>query len=114
MDVEIPEGGKVVVDKEPENGTITFDEDGKPIYTPDPGFTGKDSFIIKIINEDGEEEIIEIDIEIPEAAPAPIPETPITPEKDKLAKTGAINDMVFYIGGLLLILAGLFVRRKRA
>ena len=33
-------------------------------------------------------------------------------DRDILARTGSVNDMVFYIGGLILILAGLFIRRK--
>lgn len=108
IEPDVPEGGTVVVEDPPENGEVTFDEDGNPVYTPNKGFTGKDKFKIKIITPDGEEEIIEIEIDIPEAALI------TEEEEDKLAKTGEIDSKVFYISGLLLILVGFFIRRKTA
>ncbi|WP_256006502.1 Ig-like domain-containing protein [Pedobacter deserti] len=54
IDVPIPPGGKVIITVPPKNGTITFDPvTGKPIYTPNPGYTGPDDFTYVIEDEDG-------------------------------------------------------------
>jgi gliding motility-associated-like protein len=54
IDVPVPTGGNVVIVTAPKNGTITFDPlTGKPIYTPNPGYTGPDDFVYVIRDADG-------------------------------------------------------------
>lgn len=54
------------------------------------------------------EEVVIVEEDIPEAVPVPEP-VPV----ERLARTGAIEDRIFYGVGLLLILAGLFISRKK-
>ncbi|MBU5428062.1 Cna B-type domain-containing protein [Tissierella pigra] len=94
----------------PKGGTIEFDEDGNWKYTPNPGFTGKDSFILK--HPDGTEELIEIDVEAPRSGldedGNPVEEAP------KLPKTGEINSVLISLVGLFFILVGIILRRRTA
>jgi gliding motility-associated-like protein len=54
IDVPIPPGGTVIITTPPKNGTITFDPNtGKPIYTPNPGYTGPDDFVYVVKDADG-------------------------------------------------------------
>ena len=41
-------------------------------------------------------------------------ENPVRPvyQRGRLARTGAVNDIIFYMGGLVLVLVGLFFRKK--
>ncbi len=92
-----PEPEEPTIVTPPENGTVEFDEDGNWKYTPNPGFKGKDKFVIR--HPDGTEELIEID-------PEDIPLGTVLP------KTGEGSKIGYYITGLLLVLLGLFLRRK--
>jgi len=54
IDVPIPAGGTVIIVTPPKHGTITYDPvTGKPIYTPNPGYTGPDDFVYIIKDADG-------------------------------------------------------------
>lgn len=54
IDVPIPPGGTVIITTPPRNGTVTFDPaTGKPIYTPNPGYTGPDDFVYIVKDADG-------------------------------------------------------------
>lgn len=54
IDIPIPSGGKINIITPPQHGTITFDPvTGKPIYTPNPGYSGPDEFVYVIIDKDG-------------------------------------------------------------
>lgn len=96
VEIDIPEGGIVV--EPPKNGKVEI-IDGKPIYTPDPGFVGKDKFVIR--TPDGDI-VVEIDVETPLGSK----------EVESLPKTGEIDEKIFYAIGLLLVLAGIFIRKK--
>lgn len=102
--VDIPENGDSTVGKEPTHGQITIDEGGKWVYTPEPGFVGKDSFTIIITDENGNEEEIYFEIEV-----EPIPLGTV----DTLPKTGESDRTRFYLTGILLIFMGVILRRKR-
>lgn len=116
--VEIPDEAVPTVVVPPTNGTVTIDEDGKWKYTPDPGFIGKDKFVIKVKNPDGTEEdiLIEIDVEpVPTGVVVPagvVPAaTPLTPTG--LPKTGGIDASFLYLAGAAFIGSGISLRRKR-
>jgi uncharacterized repeat protein (TIGR01451 family)/LPXTG-motif cell wall-anchored protein len=101
--VEIPAGGKFEVSEEPKNGRVTIDKDGNWKYEPNPGFIGSDKFKLKVIDQNGNEReiIIEIDVE-------KIPAGTL----DMLPKTGENSKIFFYIIGLLFILVGIYLGKK--
>lgn len=103
-DIEIPEGSKPKVNDPPENGTVTVDEDGKWVYTPNPDFEGTDKFSIIVPQPDGidEEIFFIIDVEPPHDAP----------ETEKLPQTGEKGYIAFYLIGMLLIITGIFTRKR--
>jgi gliding motility-associated-like protein len=52
--VVIPPGGTINIIRQPEHGTLTIDPTtGQPIYTPDPNYSGQDSFTYTIIDVNG-------------------------------------------------------------
>lgn len=52
--VPVPQGGSVIITRQPTNGTITFDPvTGQPIYTPKPGYSGPDDFTYVIRDPNG-------------------------------------------------------------
>ncbi|RZK76983.1 MAG: tandem-95 repeat protein, partial [Pedobacter sp.] len=76
VDVVIPPGGSVVITNPPKHGTITIDPvTGKPIYTPNPGYTGPDDFTYIIKDGDGNE-----------SGPGKVNITVVKPAKIGLAK----------------------------
>jgi LPXTG-motif cell wall-anchored protein len=88
----------------PKGGNVEFDEDGNWKYTPNPGFTGKDSFVLK--HPDGTEELIEIDVD------APLGGTDADEKAPTLPKTGQVGSILIYIAGLFFIVVGIVLRRR--
>ena len=102
----VPEEFVELVPNPPTKGTITFDENGNWIYTPNPGATGEDTFTIII---DGVPQTITINLD-----DIPLGTTEITKETlAKLPKTGAASNLGFYLGGLSLIFLGIFLRKRK-
>ena len=102
--ITVPEGEIPTVGQPPQNGKVEVDEKGNWTYTPDPGFKGKDNFTIKVKDQDGNDKeiLIEVDVnEIPQGAAKTLP------------KTGEQGRLGFYGAGLLLILAGFLLWRRR-
>lgn len=97
---DIPEGSTPEVKEPPKNGTVTFDENGKWIYTPNPGFTGEDTFIITITHPNGTTEDILITVNV------------AVPKGNVLPKTGELNPILFYIAGVMMIGLGVVLRRR--
>ncbi|MDF2925277.1 MAG: hypothetical protein K0R57_4191 [Paenibacillaceae bacterium] len=111
--VEVPEGSVPSIGKVPQNGTLTVDENGNWLYTPDPGFTGKDEFSIIITDEDGNEEeiIIEIDVnEIPLGTIDPPEEEAV--DVKQLPKTGEPSNLPWQATGLGLIIGGIALKKR--
>ncbi len=102
-EVDVPEDGTPEIVTPPDNGTVIVDENGKWTYTPNPGFVGKDKFAIKIIHPDGTEEEILVEIDVEDIPLGGI---------DVLPKTGEGSSIAYYIAGLILVLLGVFLRRK--
>lgn len=101
-EIEIPNEEIPLVSVPPKNGKVTVDENGKWTYTRDPGFTGEDSFVIRVTHPDGTYE--DILVEIP-----PLGSAEFTTDKKKNPKTGIeSNNMVYLVSGSML-LAGAFI-----
>jgi len=72
IDTPIPDDGTIIITTPPKHGTITYDPlTGKPIYTPNPGYTGPDDFVYVVKDKDGNQSnpaTVTINV-----TPAPIP-----------------------------------------
>lgn len=114
-EIEVPEGSTPKVNNPPANGTVTINPNGKWTYTPNPGFVGKDSFTIIITHPDGTEEEIFVEIDVDEPPLGNIEAGGSTPEEPvkTLPKTGSIGRLGFYISGLLFIILGIFIVRRK-
>lgn len=110
-DIDIPEESKPEIGEPPAHGTVTIDENGKWIYTPEPGFVGKDKFTIKI-NKDGIEEeiLVEIDVEDIPLGSIEIPD--VNGESKSLPKTGESSHLGIQLLGILLVVVGWIVKRR--
>jgi LPXTG-motif cell wall-anchored protein len=114
---EIPLGGIPSVGDEPGHGKVTITKDGKWIYTPNPGFIGKDKFTIIVTDENGNEEEILIEIDVEE-----VPKGTVTEPGDKgdkggnkpttLPKTGEDSPLPIYLVGGSLVLLGFVLTRR--
>lgn len=109
-EVELPGGGTPEVGKQPDHGTVEVDEDGKWIYTPEPGYTGKDNFSIIIKDEDGDEEEIWFEIDVEDVPLGGI--DPDNPGVGVLPKTGESSVVHWQVAGLGLVVLGAALRRK--
>lgn len=112
--VPVPDGGKPKVSEKPKHGKVTVDEKGKWIYTPDEGFTGKDKFVIKVIDKDKKEDefLFEVDVE-----DIPLGNIDVDhKKKDKgvkdLPKTGENGIQIEFLLGSLMIILGAVIRKK--
>ncbi len=104
--IQVPEGGAPEVGGQPENGTVTIDEEGNWTYTPDTGFTGTDRFTVKITRSDGTDDEILIEINVGKII------TPGTAQE--LPKAGEGSSMPLYWMGTVLILLGILIKRSRS
>lgn len=95
---------------EPEHGDVVIDEEGNIIYTPDEGYKGKDKFKVKVIKEDGEEEIMEFEIEDGEIPKGTLD---IPTSAETLPKTGQKYPEPYYPIGCSLIVAGIYLNIKK-
>ncbi|MCT4687999.1 DUF7507 domain-containing protein [Vallitalea sp.] len=96
--------------EKPEHGKIDIDNEGNIVYKPNEGYKGKDTFKIKVITEDGEEEIMEIEIEDGQI-PKGIFDKFVLPKT--LPKTGQKYPSPYYPIGYSLIALGLYLNIKR-
>jgi uncharacterized surface anchored protein len=89
-----------LVEQPPKNGTVEFDENGKWKYTPNPGFAGEDSFVIR--HPDGTLETITVVVEdTPIAGPISVP------------KTGEQGGLPIIAGTMLILAAILFCIKQK-
>lgn len=104
VDGKVP-GKDPKVKNKPKHGKVTIDKDGNWKYTPNPGYIGKDKFTVIIINEDGEEELIEIEVDV-------IPKGSVPDKGTQLPKTGESIPTIQWFGfALVLMAAGLLAIR---
>lgn len=92
---------------------MTITKDGKWVYTPDPGFVGKDKFSIIVTDENGNEEEIFIEIDVEEVPKGTISEPGEDNNKPaQLPKTGEDSALPIYlVGGSVILLGALLSRR---
>jgi len=111
LEGDVPLGGVPSIGEKPENGKVTITSDGKWIYTPDPGFIGKDKFTIIVTDEEGDEEVTVIEINV-EEVPRGTVDDPGSPAK--LPQTGEKSPFPLYLlGGGLIILGYILNRRAK-
>ncbi|WP_379132733.1 collagen binding domain-containing protein [Paenibacillus sp. sgz500958] len=110
---EIPLGGIPSIGKQPDNGQVTLQPD-KWIYTPDPGFIGKDKFSVIVTDEEGSEEEIIIEINVEEVPKGTVTESS-GGKKPTLPQTGEESHLPLYLLGSAMIVLGyaLNLRFKR-
>lgn len=109
--IELPKDSKAEIGKEPTNGKVTIDKNGKWKYTPNKGFTGKDSFTIIVTGEDGNQEEILYEINV-EALP--LGGNDSSNGTTKLPKTGESSSLPIQLMGLgLIVTAAILLRKKR-
>lgn len=112
--VSVPDGGKPEVGKPPHNGTVTVDDGGKWVYTPEPDYTGKDSFSIIVTDQDGNEEEYMFDVDVEDVplggVDGPQAQAPIA---GTLPITGEESNLKWELTGLGLIFLGTAMRKKR-
>jgi len=107
----VPEGQKPSIDKQPEHGKVTIDENGRWTYTPDPGYTGKDRFTVAAKDSQGNETILALlDVTV-QTKPAP---GQGNPPAAVLPQTGETGRWGVQAAGIALIVLGILWRRKLA
>jgi VCBS repeat-containing protein len=102
-----------VVDQ-PKHGSVTVERDGDVVYTPDPHYSGDDSFTYQICDPDGDCSQATVTLEVV-GTPAPPPvETPPPPaDPGLLPHTGADNTIGrLALWGITLLLSGLVISRR--
>jgi len=109
-EVDVPNGGKPNVGEKPKHGTVTVDKDGKWKYVPKPGFKGKDSFSIIVVDKDGNEQEIFYEIDVEDV---PLGGIDVPGGIGKLPKTGESSSLPWQLLGIALIVAAVALRAKR-
>ncbi|MGF1908581.1 tandem-95 repeat protein [Vibrio kasasachensis] len=54
----------VLAENQPDNGSVSIDEDGEWIYTPDDNYNGPDSFIIQVSDGNGGVDTVVVDVTV--------------------------------------------------
>ncbi|MFD0715435.1 SpaA isopeptide-forming pilin-related protein [Paenibacillus sp. GCM10027626] len=111
-EVDVPRGGVVAIGKQPKNGQVTIDADGKWVYKQTPGTKGKDEFSVLITDKDGnvEEVLIQINEDVPTGGIALNEKKPNV--GGVLPKTGEDSPLPFQVAGLALVIMGLVALRR--
>ena len=100
--------------KPPGHGTLSLDDTGNWLYTPDPGYTGKDSFTVNIVDKDGNGEDLLIEIDVEEVPLGGLTDNSLpAPEVATLPKTGEERRLLWQLTGIGLLVAGVSLRRFR-
>lgn len=109
----MPEGGSVEIANPPEHGTLTLDDKGKWVYTPNTGYTGTDTFTITVKDKDGNEEELVIEIDVEEVPLGGLAENPQPGSVATLPKTGEERRLLWQLTGVGLLMTGVALRRLR-
>jgi uncharacterized repeat protein (TIGR01451 family) len=85
---------KIVVGKSPLNGTVTIDQNaGTSTYTPNPNFTGNDTFSYEICNDEGncDEAVVTVNV-TPLSPPTAVDDTSTTDQNTPVIISVPSND----------------------
>ncbi|NWL86233.1 hypothetical protein DMN77_01305 [Paenibacillus sp. 79R4] len=110
--IEVPKNSTPKISEKPKNGKVTVDAKGNWVYTPDKGYTGPDSFKIKVADALGNEVEYAVDVDV-------LPSADGASTKGNsgkmLPKTGESSLLPIQLTGLALIALGvvLYFLRKR-
>ena len=100
------------------HGSLSVDDQGDVVYTPDDGYDGQDAFTYRICDPDGDCDQATVTIEVSgSTAPPAVEERPDTPEPDPglLPHTGGdVGRLALWGMTLLLLGLALVSRRPRA
>jgi hypothetical protein len=102
-----------VVDQ-PKHGSVTVTRDGDVVYTPDPRYSGDDSFTYEICDPDGDcsEATVTLDV-VGSPAPPPAQTPPPPADPGLLPHTGADNTIGrLALWGITLLLSGLAITTR--
>lgn len=99
-----PPTGTAVIEivDEPSHGTIEIDKENNVIYTPNEGAPKYDRFTV-IINKDGEDILLEIEIF----------DEDIAGGLTELPETGGTSSYLFYIFGILIMGIGIYLKPNK-
>jgi gliding motility-associated-like protein len=93
-DLPSGDGGNIwTIISQPANGTISFNQDGSFIYTPNLNFLGSDSFTYRLCDVDGDCDQATVTIVIEDVV---LPNQVLTPNGDEDNETFIINGIQFY------------------
>ncbi|MFD0916458.1 Ig-like domain-containing protein, partial [Pseudahrensia aquimaris] len=89
-----PDGGMVTVTSVTNgaNGTVTIGADGRPVYTPNAGFTGTDTFTYVITDDEGETDTATVTVTVENQDPDAVDDTATTTEGDPVSIMVLMND----------------------
>ena len=91
------DGATVTVISAPANGTTAVDASGRVTYTPNAGFTGRDSFVYSVA--DGAGQVVQATVTVDVGPPAPEPLPP--PGEPDLVVTKTADKQVVGVGELV-------------
>jgi hypothetical protein len=66
---------------DPQHGTVVVNPDGSYTYTPEPGYSGEDSFTYTLTDKDGDQSTATVTIEVLYPPPSPVPPVPEAPDR---------------------------------
>ncbi|OQX12316.1 MAG: hypothetical protein BWK80_43840 [Desulfobacteraceae bacterium IS3] len=90
-----PNGDALIIQSiptQPQNGTVTFTPDGTVIYTPNPGFSGTDTFVYEISDGHGGTDTATVTIIVDDHSPAAVSESAVTKPKQPVIIDVLAND----------------------
>ncbi|RFM31929.1 Ig-like domain-containing protein, partial [Chitinophaga silvisoli] len=66
-----PDGDPITFDKgnDPAHGTVVVNADGTYTYTPEPGYTGDDTFTVIVKDDKGNETVVTVDVTVTPSTP---------------------------------------------
>lgn len=99
-EINIPDNSIPLIGRDPNHGIVTF-EGNRWTYTPNKGFHGKDTFTVIVKTPSGEEieEIIEVDVPIPQGITT-------------LPQTDGLPPMLYFLFGTFFIVVAFSLKKR--
>ena len=80
------------INRDPENGTVTFTPDGTVVYLPNPGFTGTDTFEYTISDGNGGTDVAVVTVKVDEETPVAVADSAVTKPAEPVRVAVLAND----------------------